>query len=392
MTARLQWPAADALWAPGSGRLTRRPGRSPALLVLPSSRSPRLLVPTGVPAAGQMVRRHSTTRRQRLAQAALARSVSAGLLPLLPVRRIVSSRGDALASVEGYVRAHLPEADAVGVLLGPPRANAKPVLRVFDKSGRTIAYGKVGHNVLTAELVRHESAVLAELAHRALVHVEPPAVLHTGRWRDVEILLLGPLAPGRDTRPSWQAPLAAMYEVAELDDELPGQVGESAYLADLRARAADLPTVAELLRRVVDQTADVELHYGRWHGDWAPWNMGGGSTRVPLWEWERSSRGVPRGFDIAHFVMQHQFRDGASPSLAAAALLESTGPALQRWYPRPDQVSATVLLYLCEILARYAADCGPATSPSLRHRIATIETVLLLVTDGRIPKETHVDA
>ncbi len=389
-----QLTAMDLLWPAGARRLTRRPGRSPALLVLPTLRSPRMLVP--VPAAGaeSMLVRFSRSRRHLLAQKVLSGSVRSGLLPLLPVWRLAPApAGCGGAAIEDHVRSHVPEAGAVGVLLGPPRANAKPVLRIFDRAGTTIAYGKVGHDEFSAGLVRAETAVLLELRRRPMLALEFPTVLHAGEWHGLEVLLMTACKGAQEGMPSWELPLAAMYELAEADRTEARTVQGSEYLADLGARVARLPdsrNLAVMYDRVARHTAATELAFGRWHGDWAPWNMGSAAGRVQLWDWERSRDGVPLGFDVVHFVLQQQLVAGADPATTAAALLRVGGDALCRWYDRSDQREATVLLYLTEIVARYAADAGPAPTEALRHRLRTIDAVYSAILGQ--PKESHVDA
>jgi hypothetical protein len=142
--------------------------------------------------------------------------------------------------------------------------------------------------------------------------------------------------------------------------------------------------------RVARHTATTELAFGRWHGDWAPWNMGSTGGRVQLWDWERSRAGVPVGFDIAHFVLQERLVTRADPAATAAVLLRVGGDALARWYDRPQQREATVLLYLTEIVARYVADAGPAPTPALRHRLRTIEAVYSAILGHQ--KESYVNA
>jgi hypothetical protein len=384
----------ELLWPRGARRLSRRPGRSPSLLILPTRRSPRLLVPSASPGAASMLARYSTNRRQRLAQRVLARSVSTGLLPLLPVWRLIpdDSRSDAV-DIEDHVRAHVPEAVSVGVLLGPPRANAKPVLRVFDRAGRTIAFGKVGHTPLSAALVRRETEVLLDLQREPLTELVSPTVLHSGEWHGLEVLLMTALAPPHRGAPSWELPLAAMYELAQRRCSEPTPVGGSVYLADLAARVADLPAHRGLTRmfdRVSQDTAATELAFGRWHGDWAPWNTGSATRPLPVWDWERSRDGVPVGFDVVHFVLQQQLVQRADASTTAAALLRLAGDALGRWYATTAQREATVLLYLTEIVQRYAADAGQAPTAALRHRLRTIADVYSVIIGHQ--KESHVDA
>jgi hypothetical protein len=384
----------DLLWPGGARRLTRRPGRSSSLLVLPTRKSPRMLVPSSAPGAESMLLRHSKSRRHRLAQQLVGRSVGSGILALLPVWRLAPNADDSVgASVEDHVRAHLPAAAAVGVLLGPPRANAKPVLRIFDRAGTTIAFGKVGHNPLSTALVRNETEVLLELHRRPMAALGFPTVLHAGEWHGLEVLLMTALGGAPAGVASWELPLPAMYELAERDRTGPMPVRDSDYLADLAARVGAIPGeegLAVMFDRVARRTAATELSFGRWHGDWAPWNMGSAAGRVQLWDWERSRDGVPLGFDIVHFVLQQQLDSGADPAMTAAALLRAGGDALGRWYDRPEQREATVLLYLTEIVARYAADAGPAPTEALRHRLRTIDAVYSAILG--LPKESHVDA
>jgi hypothetical protein len=388
------WSGVDSLWPPGTRDVTRRPGRSPALLLLPNRRSPRLLVPTGVPNAATMLERHSRSRRQRMVQGVLGRGVSSGVLSLLPVWRLVPHADGSDSTIDGYVRRQLPEAAAVGALLGPPRANAKPVLRIFDDNGRTIAFGKIGHTALAGALVRHEHRVLQELAASEFRHLEPPRVLHCGTWRGLDVLLIAALAGSGRVQPSWRLPLAAMYELAEHADVTIGAVGDSSYLRTLRDHAAALPPASswhDHVEVVARRTALTQLSFGRWHGDWAPWNMGSGSAPVPLWDWERSQVDVPMGFDVVHFILQAQFKDQVGAPAAVTAVREGSAAALGRWYRDRAQVDATVLLYLCEILSRYAADAGADPAPALRARIRTIEAMLCLITDNTA-EESHADA
>ena len=78
---------------------------------------------------------------------------------------------------------------------------------------------------------------------------------------------------------------------------------------------------------------ETELGFGRWHGDWSPWNMGRAGGRMQVWDWEQSAVGVPLGFDAVHFLLQRLFRDEASPDAAACASLPEAPTGLARWYP-----------------------------------------------------------
>ena len=359
----------QGLWPPGAMRVTRRPGRRPALLLIPSAAAPRMLVPTRTRGAHVMLRRHSVSRRQTVVQNLLGLGVRTGLLGWLPVARVVvqatAAPGSAGGSVEDHVRSVIPETAGLGVLLGPPRANAKPVLQVFDAAGRTIAFGKVGHEPYSAALVRHESLVLAEPRLRDLALVDAPATIEAGTWRGLELLLMTALSSSQQRASSWEVPADALRELAESTQVTTAPASTSPYWLALVDQVAALPgglsaDLSELLRRAEPLARGTELGYGRWHGDSAPWNMGTAHGRLQLWDWERSTVGVPLGFDAVHFQFQRRFRRGATEGFDVDSVLAEVSGLLSVWYSHADQVRMTVLLYVVEILHRYREALGDA--------------------------------
>lgn len=382
-------PAGVAELWPGS-TLSRRPGRRPALLVLPMPRAPRMLVPTGVPGADRMLRRFSRGRAQSAAQSLLGYGVRSGLLQWLPVARLTSPGGPATTdSITDRLRAVVPATGAVGVLLGPPRANAKPVLQVFDADGRTVAFAKVGHTPAAAALVRREAQALADPGLRALQDVRVAEVLHSGSWHEMELLVTSALESSQSRTHSWELPVAAVQEVALSTDVEWSEVGASRYWSDLGERVAALGDpgreLGALLGRLTAAVAPVTLGFGRWHGDWSPWNSGRLAGRLELWDWEQSTTGVPLGLDAVHFVVQRGFADGAGPQALAAAVLDAPRPVLRRWYAGENEVVATALLYLLEILHRYTAQAVTDPGPDLAHRTRTLTAVADLVAGQRRP-------
>lgn len=380
---QLQWAAEGvaALWPPGSVILTRRRLGPSGLLVLPSVRRPRMLVPTGMPGAEVMLRRHVASARQRWGQRLLAGGIRLRLLEWLPFTRLVLSAG---GGIDEFVRSHVPAAARVGILLGPPRVNAKPVLQVFDRSGRTIAFGKVGHGDYTTQLVRRESATLEALRGHAFVHIEFPAPIYCGPWQGLELLLMTAAPASQGRGPDWNPPMAAMRELAEHAGVDHAAVGASAYWADLSRRMQKVHSGAavkgeSLLDSVSHVIANVDLAYGSWHGDWAPWNSRRGSDRIALWDWERSGTVVPLGFDTVHFLLQREFRMNSSAAQATTALMRDLPPLLDLWYRRQEQVAATVVLYLLEMTHRYL-DIGDQTSTvQIGSRLITMADMVRVV-------------
>ena len=113
-----------------------------------------------------------------------------------------------------------------------------------------------------------------------------------------------------------------------------GHAGHPARGAAARARPVDAASRSRV----------TALGFGRWHGDWAPWNMG-------------SRRRAPRALGLGAVVDRRPARastpstscssdcsaTGLPSETALAALLAETPRVLDRWYADPEQVRATVL-------------------------------------------------
>ena len=138
--------------------------------LFPSERRPRLLVPADVPGSSSMLRRLGprVPPWPDRVRGLLERSVQSRAFPLArwPMLR-VPGRDPSASSVETHLARHFGTPVRVGVLLGTRRVNQKPVLQVFDLGGRLLGYAKVGHNELTAALVRREAAALASIEAQA---------------------------------------------------------------------------------------------------------------------------------------------------------------------------------------------------------------------------------
>ena len=49
-------------------------------------------------------------------------------------------------TIETHLREILGREISLGIQLGPPRANRKPILQVLDSDGQPLAFGKLGIN------------------------------------------------------------------------------------------------------------------------------------------------------------------------------------------------------------------------------------------------------
>src|SRR4051794_29936952 len=125
-------PQVRALWpSPAVVTVERRRVRGSAqYLVFPSPSRPRLLVPDGVPGAGRMFARYGGGVADRAARAAWRIAHRSGAAGMAPMRRLsVRPEPD---GIEACLRRVVGGEVRIGVLLGPPRANLKPVVQVFD--------------------------------------------------------------------------------------------------------------------------------------------------------------------------------------------------------------------------------------------------------------------
>ncbi len=216
MSARagLSTPLAELLAELGLDASLASLGRRPAggaadYLVLPSPSQPQLLVPLAPAGADLVLERRSRTLPSRLAKTMVAAGIRAGLLRVLPVRRLTV--GDpALDELVGWLGGR--PRDRLGVLVGPPRANRKPVLRLLARDGSTTAFAKLGATPVTAALVRSEASALRHVSELGWTSVRPPALLRSGSWRGREIVVTSALARAAEHRQPTDLPVGPTRE------------------------------------------------------------------------------------------------------------------------------------------------------------------------------------
>ncbi len=246
-----------------------------------------------------------------------------------------------------------------------------------------VGFVKVGWNEVTRRLVATEADLLARCAEADLPF-STPALLHRGRWRDLELSVAAPLPAGvRRWHPWGELPsLAATHAVAGLAD---GGARASAltagdYWASVRHRAAALgPGPGSLASPVSELVESLEaigertILFGAWHGDWSPWNFARDDGRFVVWDWEHGSSQAPVGFDVLHFSFQLRFIGDRRPlaeSLRAAA--SAAGPALAALGVDDPEILAR--LHLLELALRYegARSSGVGTNPRFHHDAAPL--------------------
>jgi hypothetical protein len=372
-SAKLLWPSCQV--DVGRGRWAGSPRGVRAYALLPSAADPRLAVPLRPRAAAAAVARGqsapgSTRAAARAWLMAVAfRTGTASLL--LPGRRLVHDGG--AAGLDRHLSDLLGRTVHLGIRVGPPRANRKPVLQVVDADGRLLAYAKLGTNPLTDRLVEAETATLGRLVATDLGELVVPTVLHAGRWQGHPLLVLAPLAVGRARAadsPDGRARLVgAMTSVlrtgVQAGDLGLCALGELGWWQRTCAAVDALPDTAAAARlaMVRDRLAESGrriLPSGAWHGDWNPGNFSVRPGAVLVWDWERYETGVPAGFDALHLQLSSALAGGVQPGQSAATaaqrLLADGARSTAPFGVDPADAALVAALYLWGLGVRYAAD------------------------------------
>jgi hypothetical protein len=385
IAANLAW-LIDVLWRPDDEHAVLRivlgsSAHEPegtvvdAFAILPGRTRPRFLVPVGsrrVASAALRVYNDAQRPTTRVARAILGAAMAIGMAQRIFRDRLFVIASDGVdertleqASVVRHLAGVLRVADLqAAILFRRSTPNRKPILQLIDPEGRSIAFVKIGWNELTRTLVRNEGTILHAFAERPPETFVVPTLLDAGAWHDLETLAVSPL-PNRfwTGHTEGELPVAATREIATADGCHRTSLASSEYHTLLRGRLERLaepsasPTAAsasDLLDAIVEEAGDIPLSFGRWHGDWAPWNMARVKGALYVWDWERSGGPVPLGFDALHFAFQTAMR--TLDRDAGASLSRILPTTVATWVALGfDEATrpVTLALYLLEIFVRY---------------------------------------
>lgn len=377
------WPSA------GSSQAT------PALVVVPGRGAPRLLVPVRPRRAAAAAAIRYTAQQgpaDRLRGLALAAAAAVGWCSWLPLERAPQPEAGG-GSIDDYLAAALGTPVVSALALTAARANRKPVLQVFDRRGRTIAFAKVGVNALTDALVDTEAAALAILARDRPAGVRTPRVLHHGGWRGHSVLVSSPLAPARPVGVGPRLDDAMRAVVCSgRHDRAAARAGEG-YLATVRAGAIAAAEQGAATAGRMDRWLELfdaaagagaaELAVGRWHGDWTPWNCARHRDGVQVWDWERFDEAVPAGYDRLHYALNTAARSAGLPA-AGRDVIAAAPELLRGWVPDAAAARTTAMLYVLHLAHRYVLD-----DPAGRLVHSRVEEWALPAVGAHLPAASH---
>jgi hypothetical protein len=360
--AALLWPPPASVTI-GRESDGRKPDDDEQYLIVPHARQPRLIVPRGGRAASAAVAGFNPDRSRRAAvlSGLLRAALRAGAADaILRDRLTVTGGADTL---RGHLAEVLGQDILISVLLGPARANAKPIAQLLSPAGEVLGYAKVGVTDLSRRLVRAETATLELLESARTRAVTIPAVRHAGRWQDAEILVLDPLrAAGRPPRHPASLLQAAAAEVAAIAGTHRAPLLASPYWQRLGSRLSDLGErgagFAELAASLGARAGSTDLIFGSWHGDWTRTNVTVRGATVLAWDWERFETDVPVGFDPLHYHLHDAINSAhRDPAAAVSDMFARAGELIAPVAAGPGQHPELVCaLYLLELAARYLQD------------------------------------
>ncbi len=363
--ARQMWPA-PATVSLGTPASLPAGSRRQEFVLVPSAANPKLVVPVGPHAAAAAVVRSATapgSMRAAARTALMSLGLRSGAAPLLLRDRLVVDLPDGAPALDDRLGDLLGREVLVGMRVGPPRANRKPVLQVVTPSGELVAYAKLGVNDLTDTLVAAEGQALTRLAAAELGDVRIPVLLHLGTWGTHALLVQSALPVRRSRRGDAVAARtnAAIASVARAEGVTQTALGDlpwwrrttDAVAALAPSESAD--ALAEIGRHL-EQSADRVLAAGCWHGDWNPGNCAVLPGVVLVWDWERYESGVPVGFDVLHLRLQTALGAGVDPLAAARQLLTDAAALLAPFELLAQDASLVAMLYLWGLGCRYLQD------------------------------------
>jgi hypothetical protein len=329
-----------------------------------------------------MFARHGGGVADRAVRAAWRLAHRTGVAGAIPLRRL--SVRPASDGIEACLCRIVGCDIRIGVLLGPPRANLKPVVQVFDATGTTVAFAKLGVNALTEQLVAREADALRLIAKRRPATFSAPELLHDGSWGSATINVQRALPLAQSSLGPAEPPRAVMAEIAELDGDGCEDIGDSAFLTGLSAPREDHwkgIDVAGLRRLRAAVEAQGSCPMGSWHGDFGPWNMAADGRDVNVWDWERFETGVPYGLDAAHYRTQVEVGRNAPADAWPRILVEVA--ALLRFGKRPpDAAPVVAAAYLLTIADRYVRDVAGDPTAAMRRRMSWLAAAAVSALDS----------
>lgn len=392
LVTRVWTPSVDADWAVTAavGSLPETHRVVEQYAVAPSRRTPRYLLPIDSPrAVSASFTTHLSTpsRRSRELGRGIALAWRSGAGERLVRSRLTVGVDRSVPDSElgnwlllRHLGNELGRAGLVAVWpIRRAMPNAKPTARLLDASGDAVGYLKVGWSDPTRALVVNEARVLEKLAGR-VGDLMVPNVLTSGEWNGLRYVVVSPLPAVKPLLVPPEESAARLLAVAGTGLAGEAQLDTSAWAVSVRERLeeaeANEPVAAGMLRTWLDQLVAEPriMGFGRWHGDWIPWNLGAARTGPVAWDWEYSADSVPVGFDLAHWYFQRALVPHDATLEGAVCAAEAAAPGLACLDVAEADRATVVAAYVIEMLTRgtHLAAQGCGWNPKVRLGLAAV--------------------
>jgi hypothetical protein len=267
-TATLLWPSPQqALAVRRTPPLRSKPGAT-SWWVLPTAAHPRFFVPVESPGGWRVVARSGAGGLADQVQALASRLLRTGMGKVLPIDRFeVAGTG-----IEQHLQNVLRQPVRIGVRLGRARADRVVVLQVLAADGSRLAFAKLGTTEISDARLASEASNLSHIADLDPDRVGP-SLMHGCIWADRQIVVISAV----DSRPQAadEVPVAPMRRLAEAAGTVETTLGESDFLARLRAEGGPRPRSASASTPTwtSSRRASRTRYFGSvpGTGDWVPW-------------------------------------------------------------------------------------------------------------------------
>jgi len=274
--------------------------------VLPSRQEPRCLVPlgdTGAALAGFRAYRPFELR-DRVVKGLLSQIVRTGWNGWAIESLYIGEPLGLKALVTNVTGERNP---VFAIHLSTPNKYRKLTIQVMRPGGRPVGYVKVALSQPAVTRIRHEAAVLTDLA---ALRPHVPRVLYAGEWQDSYLLFVSALegrpGPARlsEMHVEFLEKLAAIGRATKpgrtLVNEIAARWEEVAWRCDWRWQRIGQAALVEARRELEGVTVPCALA----HGDFCPWNTRVHQGQLGVFDWENCTEQAPLGWDTFHFSVE----------------------------------------------------------------------------------------
>lgn len=200
----------------------------------------------------------------------------------------------------------------VGISLGTPGPERKPVFQVQSNYGTILGYAKIGWDSLTNELVKNEVKMLKLINQRVYTYAKFATILYDGYYNNNYMLVTSPLKMNNRIIPdnSEKLIIDALLEISRIEKNN-GLFGKSLFWQKLVRRADSIKDtfssysykwIHNAIMTIENAIQDLESPFFIKLGDFTPWNVAQDDAKIAIVDLEFAERNYLAGWDLFHFI------------------------------------------------------------------------------------------